>query len=251
MTKNKLTSDRETILSHLKALRKVLITSSITIAIGFLVALIGFSDLLLTWLSQPLIDRNVEIVNTGLADVFVTQLKISLVAGAIIASPVVFWQIWSFLKPALYPNERTMFRLTFAAIMILFTSGVLFGYFMVFSITINFFLITGYGIATPMISIDRYISMLFNFIIPFGLAFQFPIVITVLAKLGVVSTPGLVKARKYVIFANFVLAAVLTPPDVLSQIMLAVPMCVLYEIGIIVSRFLKMSENKEALANGS
>jgi len=237
--------NNQTFLNHLLALRKVLIISCLAVVVGFLIIFIGFSEQLLIMLSRPLLDMDVDIINTGLAEVFFTQIQVSFIAGFILASPIVFWQIWAFLKPALYPNERTKFRLTFITILILFVTGALFGYLLVFNITINFFLITGYGIATPMISIDRYISMLFNFVLPFGLVFQLPVIINILSRLGIVNTQKLVKIRKYVIFANFVLAAVLTPPDLLSQIMLGVPMCILYEIGIIMSRFTKQQAKEE------
>ena len=227
---------KETLLQHLRELRKVLTVSLIAIAAGFVVVFAAFSEGLLMFLSRPLLERNVDIVHIGLAEPFVAQMRVSLAAGFVLASPVVFWKIWSFLKPALFPRERTIFRYVFLIIMLLFILGVLFAYIYVFNITVNFFLLVGQSVATPQISIDMYIRMLFNFVIPFGLAFQLPVVVFMLHKLGIVTISGLVKKRKYVVFAMFVVATLLTPPDLLSQIMLALPLLLLYEISILVIR---------------
>jgi sec-independent protein translocase protein TatC len=190
----------------------------------------------LIFFSRPLLERDVDIINIGLAEPFVAQLRASFAVGAILAAPIVFWRIWSFLRPALFPKERASFRLIFFISMLLFVLGVLFSYVYVFGITVDFFLLMGEGVANPQITIDQYLRMLFRFILPFGLAFQLPIVIYVLHRLGIVSLPGLKKNRKYIVFAMFVLATLITPPDLLSQIMLALPLIALYEISIIVIR---------------
>ena len=222
-------------LAHLGELRRRLLISTAAIGIAFLIVLGGFSQYLLELLSEPLTERGVLIIYTGLAEAFAVQLRVSVIGGVVLAAPVVLWQIWSFLGPALYPRERISFLTTFGVIMGLFVSGVAFAYFLVFNLAINFFLLTGEGLATPMISIDRYVSMLMGFVIPFGLMFQLPVVVTVLHKLGIVSTASLVRARKYVIFATFAISAIITPPDLVSLIMLAVPICLLYEASILIS----------------
>ena len=225
---------KQSIYVHLKELRKVLIVSAAAVLVGFVVVFVGFSQLLISFLSQPLVELGVDIVTIGVAEAFIAQMRVSLVAGIILASPIIFWRIWSFLRPALYPKERGAFLFTFFVVVFLFLTGVLFAYFLVLGLAINFFIVTGEDIATPMISIDMYIGMLFNFVIPFGLAFEFPVVIYVMHRLGIVTVAGLVKARKYVIFGMFVLATLITPPDLLSQILLALPLCILYEISIII-----------------
>ena len=227
---------KESLLQHLRELRRVLMISLIAIAIGFVIVFLVFSEGLLMFLSRPLLERDVDIINIGLAEPFIAQLRISFAAGFVLASPVVFWRIWSFLKPALFPRERVIFRIVFVIIMLLFISGVLFAYLYVFTITVNFFLLMGENIATPQISIDMYLRMIFNFVIPFGLAFQLPVVVFMMHRMGVVTISGLTKKRKYVIFGMFVVATLLTPPDLLSQIMLALPLILLYEISIIVIR---------------
>ena len=237
---------KEPLIRHLGELRKVLVVSAIAICLGFVVVFIGFSERLLLFISEPLIARDIQIINIGVAETFVAQLKASLVAGVVLASPVVFWKIWSFLKPALFPQERVMFRLLFFIILALFISGVVFAYLLVFNITVNFFLMTGENIATPMISIDMYINMLFNFVIPFGLVFQLPVVIFAMHKLGIVSIEALVKKRKFVVFGVFIMATLLTPPDIVSQIMLALPMILLYEVSIIVLRVISIRKVRTA-----
>ena len=234
--KNRADKGNNSLTGHLSELRRVVIVSASAVGLSFLIIFFGFSEQLVLFFSQTLTARNIQIINVGVAEVFVTQAKASFIAGIVLAAPVVFWQIWSFLKPALYPKEQAKFLVMFLVIIGLFIAGVLFSYLLVFNIAVNFFLITGENIAVPMISISQYIRMLINFVIPFGLIFQMPVVITVLLKMGIVTRQGLIKGRKYVVFINFVVAALLTPPDLLSQIMLAVPMCILYEICILISR---------------
>ena len=235
---------KEALVKHLRELRNVLLFCVAAIFIGFVVIFIGFSELLLQYLSRPLIERNVEIITIGVAEAFIAQMKVSFVAGFVITSPAVFWKIWSFLKPALYPQERFKFLMMFFVILALFITGVLFSYFLVLNIAINFFIIAGENLATPMISLDMYIGMLFNFVIPFGLAFEFPVVLFVLHKLEIITVEGLIKARKYVIFAVFVFATLITPPDFFSQILLAFPMLVLYEISILILRWISRNNPK-------
>ncbi|MDR2167817.1 MAG: twin-arginine translocase subunit TatC [Clostridiales bacterium] len=228
--------DKLPLLQHLRELRKVVVFSVIAIAVGFIVVFLAFSEQLLTFFSRPLLERDVEIINIGLAEPFVAQMRASFVAGFVLASPLVFGKFWSFLKPALFPRERALFRLVFVIVMLLFISGVLFAYIYVFNITVNFFLLMGQNVAVPQITIDMYIRMLFNFVIPFGLAFQLPVVVFLLYRLGMVTLEALTKKRKYIVFAVFVVATLITPPDVWSQIMLALPLLLLYEISIIVIR---------------
>jgi len=227
---------KDTLMGHLLALRRVFIVSVVAVLVGFLVAFLVFSEQMLLFFTQPLHDRELEIIATGLQETFLVQMKTSLIAGIVVASPVVFWQIWSFLKPALYPKERAKFRLVFFVILLLFISGILFAYLLVFGIMVDFFIYTSENLTTPMISIQEFINLLFRFLVPFGLVFQIPVVIVLLCKVGIVTPKKLSKVRKYIVFASFVLAAVLTPPDVLSQIMLAVPMIILFEAGLLVSR---------------
>ena len=179
---------------------------------------------------------------TTMSEALVTKFKVALLAGMIIASPVVIWEIWGFIKPALYPQEKRKFRLLFVLALLLFLTGVVFCYFAVYSLAVDFFLVAGDSLATPMLSIDKYVSFLFGFLVPFGVAFQLPVVLYLTTRVGLTTPDMLRSKRKYVILAIFVLAAILTPPDVVSQVALGLPMCVLYEIGILVSRCTKARE---------
>lgn len=229
---------KESIGQHLNELRKVLLISVGAILIGFVVVFTFFSEMLLVFLSQPLVEHGVNIINIGLAEPFMAQMRVSFVAGFILAFPIVAWQVWSFLRPALLPNEQSAFRVVFFVVLLLFVTGMLFAYAYVFGITVSFFLLTGENVATPHISIDMYLAMLFNFVIPFGLAFQFPVVVYFLHKFDLITIAGLSKNRKFVVLAIFILAAILTPPDVVSKVMLALPMLLLYEVSI---AFLRIS----------
>ena len=239
---------KATIIEHLVAFRKVLIVCAIAVIIGFLVVFWGFSERLLLFLTYPLLSMDVQVINIGVAEAFIARLRVSLIAGIVIAFPIICWKFWSFVKPALFPNERFKFILIFFITLLLFLSGVLFAYFLVLNIAINFLITFGEAVATPMISISMYIDMLFRFILPFGLAFEFPVVIYVLHELEFVSLKALKKARKYVLFGMFVLATILTPPDLISQIMLAVPLYALYEASILVLRIVAKRKEKNAEA---
>ena len=132
--------------------------------------------------------------------------------------------------------------LLFVLALLLFLTGVVFCYFAVYSLAVDFFLVAGDSLATPMLSIDKYVSFLFGFLVPFGVAFQLPVVLYLTTRVGLTTPDMLRSKRKYVILAIFVLAAILTPPDVVSQVALGLPMCGLYEIGILVSRCTKARE---------
>lgn len=239
---------RETLLAHFKALRNMLVISAIAVGIAFLVIFLGFSQPLMSFLRQPLTDRGVMVVYTALAESLTTQMKAAFVVGFIIASPVVIWQVWKFLKPALYPQEGKVFISLFFVAVLLFLIGTVFAYIIVFNMAISFFLISGEGIATPMISIDSYVNFMFGFILPFGLMFELPIAMTILANMGILKAASAVKARKFVVFAIFVVAAILTPPDVISQVCLGVPLVILYEAGIIAARMAEKKRERK-LAN--
>ena len=227
----------ESMLSHLMALRKVLLISAAAVLIGFVLVFYLAIDPLMAQILAPIQARGIQVIFTTMSEALVTKFKVALLAGMIIASPVVIWEIWGFIKPALYPQEKRKFRLLFVLALLLFLTGVVFCYFAVY-----FFLVAGESLATPMLSIDKYVSFLFGFLVPFGVAFQLPVVLYLTTRVGLTTPDMLRSKRKYVILAIFVLAAILTPPDVVSQVALGLPMCGLYEIGILVSRCTKAKE---------
>lgn len=232
----------ESMLSHLMALRKVLLISAAAVLIGFVLVFYLAIDPLMAQILAPIQARGIQVIFTTMSEALVTKFKVALLAGMIIASPVVIWEIWGFIKPALYPQEKRKFRLLFVLALLLFLTGVVFCYFAVYSLAVDFFLVAGDSLATPMLSIDKYVSFLFGFLVPFGVAFQLPVVLYLTTRVGLTTPDMLRSKRKYVILAIFVLAAILTPPDVVSQVALGLPMCGLYEIGILVSRCTKARE---------
>lgn len=229
--------ETSSLLTHLMALRKVLLISLGAIVIAFLAVLELFIDPVMNFLMAPIKAKGIEIIFTAISEVLLTKLKVAFVVAILVASPVIFWQLWSFLKPALYPKERTAIGLLFFISVFLFIGGICFCYYAVYSLAVDFFLVAGENIAVPMLSIDSYIGFIFGFIIPFGLAFLLPVALCITTRLGFTDAEMLASARKYIIFAIFVIAAILTPPDVVSQISLGLPMCLLYELGIIAAKF--------------
>lgn len=228
-----------TLRDHLMALRKVIITCLIAVAVGFLIAFYFIIDPLMQWITAPIEQRGVQVIYTAVSEALTTKLKVSIVTGVVIAFPVIIWQVWSFIRPALYPKEQRSFRVFFFFALVLFLVGIVFCYAAVFFLAIDFFMVSGEGLATPMLSLDKYINFLFGFLLPFGVAFMLPVFIYITTKVGLTTPEMLVSKRKYVILAIFIFAAILTPPDVVSQVLLGVPMLLLYEVGIFVSRLVK------------
>lgn len=231
------------LLEHLQALRKVLLVSMAAIIIGFLVVFFLWSSRLVQWVTEPLAEEGIQLIYTEVAEAFSAQTKMSLIAGAVLGSPVVFGSIWWFVRPALHKRERKAALVYLTAALVLFVLGVLFAYRFVFFLAVNFFVTMGDNMATPMFSLGKYVSFLFAFLVPFGIMFELPVLVVWLSRLGLVTAQQLVRARKYIILAVFTAAAILTPPDVVSQCMLAFPLLVLFEVSVLCARFL--GKNKE------
>jgi sec-independent protein translocase protein TatC len=220
--------------SHLEELRKRLITSFVAVGVGF-VASYGFKEYLFQILVRPLtkvMEAGDTLIFTGLPEAFFTYLKVSFLSGLMLAAPVIIYQFWMFVAPGLYEKEkRLMMPIVFLSTFF-FLGGALFGYFIVFPWGFKFFL--GFATETirPLPSMKEYLGFSANLLLAFGLVFELPLVITFLAKLGVVSVDFLKKNRKYAILLFFAGSAMLTPPDVVTQIMMALPLMLLYEISI-------------------
>ena len=232
------------LLVHLMALRRVLIVSAAAVAIAFVLVFYLAIEKLMAWIIGPIADRGIEIIYTAMSEALVTKFKVAIVAAIILASPVIIWQVWSFIKPALYPKEKKTFRGLFLVALLLFLLGVAFCYLAVYTLAVDFFLVAGDNLATPMLSIDKYVSFLFGFIVPFGLAFQLPVALYLTTRMGLTDYKMLASKRKFVILGIFVLAAVLTPPNVVSQVALGLPMILLYEVGIQACRLTKAKERE-------
>lgn len=227
---------------HLQELRKRFLWCFVLVLVAFFAIASYWSETLVELLSAPVKAKGIQFIYVGLAEALVAQLKVAFIAAVVVASPFIIWNIWSFIKPALYDNEKKyVLGFTFASV-ILFILGVAFGYMVVFLSAITFFVYMGQDIATPMLSISDYVSFLFGFVIPFGLVFEMPIISFVLARMGLVTAKSLSAFRKYIVLVIFVVAAFLTPPDVFSQCLMALPMLILYELGIIVVKIFGKKE---------
>lgn len=222
--------------AHLKALRKLLVSCCIAFGVAFVLIFYFLCDVLIGFVTEPIVARGVEIIYTAVSEAIVTQFKICSVAAVIVASPFIFWQLWIFIKPALYAHEQKTFKWLFLSGLVLFMVGVVFCYYAVYFLAIDFFLIAGENMATPMLSIDKYVGFLFSFLLPFGVVFLLPVAMYIMTRLGIMSYDKIKDKRKYVILGIAVAAAILTPPDVISQCLLGIPMLLLFELGMQISR---------------
>ena len=232
--------------SHLEELRKRLITVFIAVGVGFVVAF-GFKERLFKILVQPLIkvmEEGETLIYTGLPEAFFTYLKVAFLAGLIVASPIILYQFWMFVAPGLYKNERRLMMPIILLSSFFFIGGALFGYFIVFPWGFKFFLGFATDTIKPLPSMKEYFGFSAKLLLAFGLVFELPLVLTFLAKLGIVSVEFLKKNRKYALLLFFAGAAILTPPDVITQVMMALPLMVLYEISILGARI--FGKKKEA-----
>jgi len=233
--------------THLEELRDRLIKSFIAVGVGFLVAY-GFKDRLFDILMQPLVKvmgQGDTLIFTGLPEAFFTYLKVAFLAGIMAASPVLIYQFWMFVAPGLCRKERKILLPIVFFSTFFFVGGALFGYFFVFPIGFKFFL----GFANEKIqalpSMKEYLSFSSKLLIAFGLAFELPLVLTGMARMGLVTVDFLKRNRKYALLLFFVGAAIITPPDVVSQVMMALPLMVLYEISIIGARIFQPKPSDE------
>lgn len=218
------------LIGHLEELRRRLITMIAAIVIGSIACYFYAAEItaLITVPAGKLYYMNP-------AEAFFTYLKVSFFAGFLLALPIVMYQLWAFIVPAMTNNERTAGIFLVPASIVLFFVGLLFSYYLVLPAGIRFFM----GFATdnlqPMFSIGQYLSFVISFLLPFGFIFELPLFILVMAKMGIISSPFLLAKRKLVLVMSFVVGAVISPtPDVFSQTMIAVPMILLYEISILI-----------------
>ncbi len=224
--------------AHLEELRERLIKSLIAVGVGFAISYF-FSQDLFRVLMDPLLKTlppDSNLIFTGLTEAFFTYLKVSLVAGIFLASPVIIYQIWAFIAPGLYEEEKRLLIPVAIASAFFFVGGALFGYFVVFPFGFQYFLSFATDVIRPMPSVREYFAFSVKLLFAFGITFELPVFVFFLSRLGIVDHEMLKGFRKYAIILTFALAAVITPPDILSQIMLAIPMIVLYEAGILVAK---------------
>ncbi|HDG97757.1 MAG TPA: twin-arginine translocase subunit TatC [Desulfobacterales bacterium] len=230
--------EKQPFLSHLEELRKRLVACAIAVGIGF-VAAYFFKERLFELLVMPLkrvLPEGDKLIFTNLPEMFFTYLKVSFVAGLLAAMPFIFYEIWMFVAPGLYQKEKKFLIPFVISSSILFVGGALFGYFVVFPFGFKFFMSFANEYIRPLPSVKQYFAFSTKLLLAFGLVFELPVATFFLTKMGLVTDVFLRKQRKFAILLIFVAAAILTPPDVITQIMMAGPLLALYEISILVSK---------------
>jgi sec-independent protein translocase protein TatC len=239
--------EKQPFLGHLEELRKRLVAISIGVGVAFVVCYI-FSERLFQYLIMPLkavLPEGDRLIFTNLPEMFITYLKVSLIAGILLAAPYIFYQVWLFIAPGLYQREKKYVIPFVLFSTILFVGGALFGYFVVFPFGFKFFLGFSNEYVKALPSVKQYFSFSIKLLFAFGVVFELPVVIFFLTKMGIVNAAFLKKQRKYAILLTFVIAAILTPPDVATQCMMAGPLIVLYEISIIISKMARRKKQEE------
>lgn len=228
------------ILKHLDELRRVLIISLVSIIPASGIAWF-FREDLLKILTRPVDNLNYKLVYISPTEAFIANIKIAVIGGIILASPIITWQIWSFILPALTKQEKKYVFIVMPISVFLFVTGVVFGYFTVFNFGVAFLLGFGGEGLEPMLSLNKYLSFAFWFLLPFGIIFELPLVILFLTRIGLVTPTFLARNRKFALLVIFIISALVTPTtDMVSQLAMAGPMYLLYEISIWISRVMKV-----------
>jgi sec-independent protein translocase protein TatC len=232
----------ESFISHLVELRSRLVRAVAAILALFVVLFIyPGSGAIYDFLAAPLMNalpEGAKMIATGVVTPFMVPVKVTALVGFMIALPYVLYQAWAFVAPGLYDNEKQLALPLVVASTLLFFIGVAFCYYFVFGKVFAFIHDFAPKSITPAPDIEAYFSFVITMFLAFGITFEIPIVVIVLVRMGIVSVERLRDARPYVVVGAFVVAAIVTPPDVLSQFMLAVPMCLLYEAGLLLARFI-------------
>ena len=238
----------QSFLSHLVELRARLLRAVLAV-LGVFVCLVPFANRIYSVLAAPLLAKlpaGAQMVAIDVASPFFAPIKLAFFAAIMISMPMVLYQAWAFVAPGLYRHEQKLAKPLLVSATLLFYIGCAFAYFLVLPVVFGF--LTGMapeGVAM-MTDISRYLDFVLVLFLAFGFSFEVPVAVVILAALGWVTIEQLKAARSYVIVAAFVVAAVITPPDVVSQLMLAIPMCILYELGLVAARMLARSREADA-----
>jgi sec-independent protein translocase protein TatC len=250
-------SEKSGFISHLVELRQRLINSFIFL-FSFFVVCYFFSEEIYSFLVQPYADAvkddnvNRRLIFTALQETFLTYLKVSFFAAFFVCSPIILIQLWKFIAPGLYENEKKAILPYLIATPILFLFGGMLVYYLIMPLAIKFFLsfeASSINSALPIqleAKVNEYLSLVMKLIFAFGLSFQLPVILSLLARVGFVDSVFLKERRKYVVVIIFVAAAILTPPDPITQIGLAIPLLILYELSIFSVKIIEKRKNKNA-----
>lgn len=237
-----------TLISHLLELRDRLLKAVLVVALAAVPCLF-FANELFEFIARPLIDKLPEgggMIATNVIAPFLTPFKLAIVVGIFIAMPYVLYQLWAFVAPGLYRHEKRFAVPLLVSSIVLFYAGVAFAYYAVFPVIFAFFATTGPQGVLMMTDMNSYLDFVLMLFFAFGVAFEIPVATVLLVMTGLVKVETLTKHRGYVVIAIFVIAAFLTPPDAISQCIMAVPMWVLYEFGVIMSRTMQKAKLKRA-----
>src|SRR5213594_3621259 len=228
--------DKMPFMEHLGELRVRIMRSLFWLLGGLLVAF-PFSERIVDWLARPVTKLGYKLVFTAPAEAFWVQMKVAMIVGLFIGSPGILWQVWAFIVPGLHPHEKK-YAAPFVIIgSLMFIAGGAFSLFVVTPYAIAFLLSYARETLQPMITVENHVDFLLKFTLAFGAVFELPLVITLLARMGVVTAKQLSKNRKYAILGAFIAGAILTPtPDAFNQTLMAGPLILLYEVGIVCAR---------------
>ena len=245
-----------TLISHLLELRSRLLRAFIAVLICFIPCAF-YSNRMFDWLARPLVSKlptGQKLIATTVTATFTAPLKLSFVAGLMIAMPYVLFQVWAFVAPGLYRKEKRFAIPLLVSSILLFYAGVVFAYFVVFPLVFRFFVATTPANVMLMADITNYLKFALTLFLAFGVAFETPVAVVLLVLTNLLTLEKLRKARGYVLIIVFVIAAILTPPDVMSQTAMAVPMYLLYEGGLLFASILhkqKQAASSAAAETGS
>ncbi|WP_242697767.1 twin-arginine translocase subunit TatC [Bordetella holmesii] len=234
---------QESFMSHLVELRSRLLKAVGAVVVVFLIlfAYPGASTIY-DILAQPMLaslPEGTRMIATGVITPFMVPVKVTMMAAFIVSLPIVLYQAWAFVAPGLYRHEKRLALPLIASSTMLFLLGMAFCYFFVFRTVFHFIATFAPQSITPAPDIEAYLSFVMTMFLAFGITFEVPVAVVLLVKTGIVDVAKLRQARGYVVVGAFVIAAVVTPPDVVSQFMLAVPLCLLYEVGLICARMIR------------
>ncbi|CAI06810.1 twin-arginine translocase subunit TatC [Aromatoleum aromaticum] len=238
---------QETFISHLVELRDRLLRAMVAVIVVF-VCLMPWAGEIYDLLAKPMMNtlpEGTHMIATGVVTPFFVPVKVTMMVSFVLALPFVLYQAWAFIAPGLYAHERRLGLPLVLGSTLLFLLGMAFCYFFVFGTVFKFIAEFAPKSIVPAPDIEQYLSFVMTLFIAFGLTFEVPVAVILLVKAGVVSISKLREVRPYVIVGAFVIAAIITPPDVVSQFMLAVPMCLLYEVGILLAKFVSKRAGTE------
>ncbi|EKF9437304.1 twin-arginine translocase subunit TatC [Vibrio cholerae] len=236
------------LISHLLELRNRLLKAVAAVVVIF-IGLIYFSNEIYEFVSKPLVERlpaGATMIATDVASPFFTPLKLTLIAAVFLAVPFILYQVWAFVAPGLYKHERRLIFPLLVSSSLLFYCGVAFAYFVVFPLVFGFFTAISLGGVEFATDIASYLDFVLALFLAFGIAFEVPVAIILLCWTGATTPKSLSEKRPYIIVGAFVVGMLLTPPDMISQTLLAIPMCLLFEVGLFFARFYTRDEPDDA-----